>query len=133
LTFIIAAILAQALLNSECGKAAEFTTDNSKIIVVKKGFIATNNPALLSFAKQLGVNHVLEQDRNPICCIWIGPLEIDKKATGDHFVMIHYGYTLVEVTSSKGLKMLSLELKNRGFDDKKGLPQGILTSFRPVK
>jgi hypothetical protein len=124
-----------AIVLHECGtvRAAELPNNYQNYIVVKKGFIATNDPVLLNFAKQLGVKHILEQERNPICCIWIGPIEIDKRIAGEHFVMVNYGYTLIQVTSNKGLEMLSLEIKRRGFDEKRGLPQGVLTSFKPIE
>src|SRR4051812_3623770 len=55
---------------------------HAKLIVVKKGFIGTNDPTVKEFARICGITTILETKENPICCIRIEPLELDKSASG---------------------------------------------------
>lgn len=110
-------------------KAALFTNITARVISVKKGFLATNDVAILRFASRFGITNVVESDENPLCCISIEPLPVASQIVGEQFVAIHYGYAVVQVTSSKALNIYVDRLVELGCPTNQ-LPSGLITSFK---
>jgi len=99
-----------------------------KILIVQKGFLSAKDPAVKAFANELGIKIIAEQSENPICCVWIGSLDVDEKLSGPQFFLLHYGYTLIEVSSTRALRDLTDRIRREGTVAKGKMLTGVLTS-----
>ncbi|HTI70904.1 MAG TPA: hypothetical protein VMF06_13125 [Candidatus Limnocylindria bacterium] len=125
-----AALGTQARANDISKKETATCQPLCKVVLVKKGFIDDDDPDLNAFAEQLGVQKPTFSARNPVCCTWIGPLEIDVHLAGEHYLVFHYGFTIIQVTSPKALSMLAEDIKKHPGSNGDCLPHGVWSSFR---